>query len=65
MTPQFAVTTDGKCGINNGIQTNLKCKPTECCSGMGWCGTSSDYCSTSFAGAPQTVYNGEMIVQNP
>jgi hypothetical protein len=56
---QLNISTDGKCGINSGIQTNQKCKQNECCSGMGWCGTSSDYCSNSFAGAPQTAYHGD------
>eukprot|EP00833_Pecoramyces_ruminatium_P000382 jgi/Orpsp1_1/1174414/evm.model.c7180000050008.1 len=39
------ISTDGKCGPENG---NKICPSNKCCSKYGYCGTSEKYCDTSF-----------------
>ena len=45
-TPAFAVSTNGRCGPNNG---NTRCAGNSCCSSSGWCGgdqrVKSDWCT--------------------
>lgn len=48
-------TTNGRCGKDNG---NQRCKPGDCCSIYGWCGSGTDHCiafraaNQDFHGAP-------------
>ncbi|KAG4091202.1 hypothetical protein H8356DRAFT_1408109 [Neocallimastix lanati (nom. inval.)] len=42
-TSSQKISTDGKCGKENG---NTKCPNNECCSQYGYCGTTKAYCGT-------------------
>jgi hypothetical protein len=49
-------TTNARCGKENG---NQRCKPGECCSIYGWCGSSSDHCIKFRSGNPD--YHGAPV----
>lgn len=46
-TPTNKVSTDATCGSNNGGATCLGSTFGNCCSGSGWCGSTSDYCGST------------------
>ena len=46
-TPTKKVSTDATCGSNNGGATCLGSSFGNCCSGSGWCGSTSDYCGST------------------
>lgn len=46
-TPTKKVSTDATCGSNNGGATCLGSQFGNCCSGSGWCGSTTDYCGST------------------
>ena len=54
--PPPTLSTNGKCGLENG---NTHCPPGQCCSTSGVCGTSADQCYNNRR--TETIYHGKDV----